>query len=320
MIRKTPRELLDKGLIDRDQFEKIDLIVSGKIRSVFYELRSLLYLGILLFTTGVGILIYENIGDLGHLISVILLFALTCTCFWYVFKKGPPYAHGEVKQPTPYFDYIVLLGSLLLISVIGYLQFLYEIFEQAPGLISLLTAAFFFAIAYRFDHAGVLSLAITALASFFSISLSFQHWQTGDFFTMSNLYLTAIVFGVVVGTIALILDRNAIKPHFTFTYLNFCTLIFFAGAIAGLFEDEWYGIYLLVIYAGCVFAFYMARWKRSFLFLLYAFVSAYIGTTYLLAETILNEGIELWFIYSLMSCGGFIYFIIKYKNHFKQQS
>jgi hypothetical protein len=320
MIRKTPRELLDKGLIDQEQFRTIDPIVSGKIISVFYELRSLLYLGILLFTAGVGILIYENIGDVGHIVSLTALFVLTCACFWYAFKKGPPYDNGEVKQPTPYSDYIVLLGSLLVISVLGYLQFLYEIFASAPGLITLLTAAFFFAIAYRFDHTGVLSLAITALASFFSISLSIQHWQQGDLFTNANLYLTAIVFGVVVATVAMILDRNGIKSHFTFTYLNFCTLIFFAGAIAGLFEDEWYGIYLLVIYAGCAFAFYMARWKKSFLFLLYAFVSAYIGTTYLLAETILKEGIELWFIYSLMSCGGFIYFIIKYKNYFKQRS
>jgi uncharacterized membrane protein YfcA len=64
----------------------------------------------------------------------------------------------------------------------------------------------------------------------------------------------------------------------------------------------------------------MARWKKSFLFMLYAFVSAYIGTTFLLAETIMEDAIELWFLYSIISCGGFIYFIVKYRTHFKQSS
>src|SRR6476659_7332271 len=121
MTQQTPKELFGKGIITEEQFNKIDLITSGKIVSVFYELRSLLYLGVLLFTTGAGILIYQNIGELGHLLSIIALTLLTAACFWHVFMKGAPYSNSEVKGPTPYFDYIVLLGSLLFISVLGYL-------------------------------------------------------------------------------------------------------------------------------------------------------------------------------------------------------
>jgi hypothetical protein len=320
MTQQTPKELFDKGLITEDQYSKIEVITSGKIVSVFYELRSLLYLGVLLFTTGAGILIYKNIGDLGHLVSVILLIALTVVCFWYVFKQAPPYTHQAVKSPTPYFDYIVLLGALLFISVIGYLEFLFDIVEEKPGLITLTTSLFFFYIAYRFDHIGVLSLAVTALASFWSISVSPQHWYSGNFFDGDDLHRTAIIFSIVVGASALFLEKKQIKPHFTFTYLNFCSLIFFVATIAGMFiEEQWYLIYLVLIYAGCAFAYYMARWKKSFLFLLYAFLAAYIGTTYLLAQTILVEA-GLWFFYSMASCGGFIYFIIRFRNYFKQHS
>ncbi|MES1221265.1 MAG: DUF2157 domain-containing protein, partial [Bacteroidota bacterium] len=67
MIKGLPKELLDKNLITADQFNKIDPVVSGKIVSVFYELRTLLYLGVMLLATGLGILIYQNIGGLGHL-------------------------------------------------------------------------------------------------------------------------------------------------------------------------------------------------------------------------------------------------------------
>ncbi|HEY6438158.1 MAG TPA: hypothetical protein VIY47_16320, partial [Ignavibacteriaceae bacterium] len=108
---------------------------------------------------------------------------------------------------------------------------------------------------------------------------------------------------------------------FTFTYLNFCMLIFFVATVAGLFiEEDVYIIYLALIYGGCVFTWYMARWKKSFLFMLYAFVAGYIGTTFLLFDTIFSEAYFLWFYYSILSCGGFIYFIIKYKNYFARES
>lgn len=320
MIQESPKELFQKGFITEAQYEKIDHITSGKVVSVFYELRSLLYLGVLLFTTGMGILIYENIGDIGHMVSIVALCILTMVCFWYAVKNSSAYSNEQVTSPNPYFDYIVLLGSLLFISVQGYLQFQYGLLDENLGFSTLITATFFFFIAYRFDHLGVLSLAITALASFWSISISPQKWYSGDFFFEGNLHIIAIIFSVVLGAISLSLDWKLIKRHFTFTYLNFCMLIFFAATIFGLLDEGQYGIYLVLIYVGCVFTYFMARKKKSFLFLLYAFIAGYIGTTFLLFDTILSEAYVLWFYYSILSCGGFIYFIIKYKNYFSRQS
>jgi hypothetical protein len=317
MTRHTPNELLEKGLITPEQFQKIEPIVSGKIVSVFYELRTLLYLGVMLFTTGAGILVYQNIGSIGHIISIIAITVLMLVCFWYVYKNEVGYSHEAVQTPTPYYDYVLLLGCLLFVSIQGYLQFQYGFLDDNLGWSTLVTAVVFFYAAYRFDHVGVLSLAITALASFWSISVSPQKWYSGDFFSGSNLYNTAVIFSIVVGGIAFFLDKKEIKRHFTFTYLNFCMLIFFVGAVTGMFNEYWF-LYVLLIYSGCAFAFYMARWRRSFLFLLYAFLSGYIATTYLLFETIFNSVPEGWFYYSLLSCVGFVYFIIKYKTFFKQ--
>src|SRR6478609_10411738 len=224
MTQQTPKELFDKSIITEEQFNKIDLITSGKIVSVFYELRSLLYLGVMLFTAGAGILIYQNIGELGHIAAIIALCVLTLVCFWYAIKEGAEYSNGPIKAPTPYYDYVLLLGCLLFISVQGYLQFQFGILDDNLGWSTLITAALFFYFAYRFDHVGVLSLAITALASFWSINVSPQKWHSGDFFSGSNLYNTAIIFSIVVGGIAFFLDHREIKKHFTFTYLNFCML------------------------------------------------------------------------------------------------
>lgn len=320
MNKEIPADLYEKGLITKDQFEVINPILTGKIISVFYELRTLLYLGVMLFTGGVGILIYENIGDIGHLISIIILSILTVICFWYVFKNGGNYSSERIKAPTPYFDYIVLLGSLLFISVQGYLQFQFGLLNDNLGWSTLITAAFFFFIAYQFDNLGILSLGITALASFWSISISPQKWYSNSFFETANLHITAIIFGSVVASIAMALDWKGIKKHFTFTYINFCSLIFFVGSIAGLFMDGNYFIYLLLIYIGCAFAIYYAKKERSFLFLLYAFVCAYIGTTYLLADLVFTDVPELLFYYSIASCGGFIYFILTYRNYFTREA
>ncbi|MCB0489268.1 MAG: DUF2157 domain-containing protein [Cyclobacteriaceae bacterium] len=315
----TLEELRDKQLVSQDQFDKFEPVISGKVVSLFYELRTLLYLGVLLFTSGVGILIYENIGELGHIISIGLLSLVTLACFWFVVSKGVPFSKDRVKPPTPYYDYIVLLGSLLFISVQGYLQFQYQILDENLGWSTLISAVIFLTVAYRYDHIGVLSLGITALGSFFSLSLSPQKWYSGEFFETANLHVTAIYFGAALCAIAMALDWKSIKKHFTFTYINFGLLVFFVGAAAGLFEGFIYGIYILLIYGGCAFAVFYANRERSFLFLLYAFVFAYIATTYFLADLVFSDAPELIFYYSIISCGGFVYFIISYKKFFKRK-
>jgi hypothetical protein len=311
------RELREKGLITEHQYSTIEPIATRKVLSVFYELRILLYLGVMLFTTGVGILIYQNIGDMGHILAVISLFILTGVCFWYAFRYAPGYSNEKTKAPTPYFDYVVLLGSLLFISALTYLQIQYELFDDGLGATTLVTAAFFFYAAYRFDHPGVLSLAITALASFWGISVSPQKWYSSDFFSEGELYNIALVFGAVLATVAVVLDRRDVKRHFTFTYMNFSALIFLTGALTGVFVNADYnGLYLLLLYAGCGVVVYSGHRRKSFLFLLYAFVYAYIGTTYMLIDLI--QEFILWLFYLFASCGGFIFFIIQYKNYFKR--
>lgn len=312
------QELRKRNLLTEEQLQQLEKIETGKIFSVYYELRTVLYLGVLLFTTGVGILIYQNIGELGHVLSIISLFLLTGVCAVYAFRKAPPFTTAKSVTPNPYFDYVVLLGSLLFISGLGYLQFQYGIFSESMGEVTLVTAVFLFAAAYRFDHLGVLSLAITAFGSFWGISLSPQKWSSGHFFDDSHLHITAIFFGAGLAAVAWWLDRKTVKSHFTFTYLNFAALTFLTGALAGIFiNDESYGVFLVTLLAGCGLAAYYGQKQKSFLFLLYAFVFGYIGISYFLADTILDDA-GIWFLYLLASCGGFIAFIIRFKSYFKR--
>lgn len=321
MPGKFHKELFERNLLTQEQHDHVEDIAMRRIVSLYFDLRMLLYAGVLLFSTGIGILIYKNIGEIGHLVAIGALMILTAACFVYMFRKGPRYHHQEVEGPTPFFEYVVLLGSLLLITVQGYLQFKYELLTENLGISTLISAAVFFVVAYRFDHLGVLSLGITALASFFSITLSPTKWYSGDFLEGQHLYLTAIFFGTGLALAALFLERKNIKAHFTFTYLNFALLIFFAGTLSGMLIEEGRMIwYLLLVYAGVVFAWFSARRRRSFLFLLYASVAGYMATTYLLSETVMRNAEVLWFYYSILSCGGFVYFIVKYRNYFSRNA
>lgn len=312
MHRETLESLQTQGLLTEEQFEKLEAIRSRKIFSVFYELRTLLYLGVMLFTTGIGLLIYLNIGQLGHILAVCAIGALCVASLVYCFIKGKPFSVHKVEAPNPYFDYVLLLGALLLAGFLGYLEFLFEVLQQFPRLAALVTAFVYMTLAYRFDHLGVLSLGITALASFFGLTITFP-----DFDSLGNLYNIGIAFSVGLAIVALGLEMKGIKKHFAFTYLNFGLLIFFICAFAGMFE---YGnpmwVYLLLTYAGLAASFYLARKFQSFLFFLYGVVAAYSCTTGFLIESTSWE--VFWLYYFLFSCGGFIWFIIKFKNYFKQ--
>jgi len=311
-------ELHSKKLITEEQYASLEAILTKKVFSVYYELRVILYLGVLLFTTGIGFLIYQNIGELGHLLSIIVLSILTIVCFLFSFLKSKPYSNQKTEVGIPYYDYVVLMGCLLLISVLGYLQFQYGIFDEYLELSTLFTAFIFFFAAYRFDHLGVLSLAITALTSFWGLSVSPQKWYSGSFIDEANLHNTALIFGAALTAVAMLLDRKNIKQHFTFTYVNMSSLIFLTGALTGMFisYDSYFG-YLLLLFVGCAFAVYFANLRKSFLFLLYAFVFGYTGITYFLTDYVLDDEF-IWFFYLIASCGGFIYFIIKYRNYFKR--
>lgn len=313
MNERILAELKEKGLIQDDQFIKLESIITRKAFSVFYELRTLLYLGVMLFTTGVGFLIYQNIGQLGHILAIISLSILSIACFVYSFLKGPPFTAKKAQSPNPYFDYVLLLGCLLFVSVFGYLQFQFGFLENYARITSLITSVLFAFCAYRFDHLGVLSLAITSLASFFGIVVSFTGLDSFEYLSNVGLF-----FSVFLAGISIILERQKIKEHFTFTYLNFSALIYFLSCMAGLFGNHYfYWPYLLATYAGVVAAIYLANWKKSFMFLLYAVIAGYIATTYALADNT-RWDVEPWLLYMIVSCGGFIYFIVKYRNYFKR--
>ena len=58
---QATKSLLDKNLITENQYQEINAYRNLNIFSLNAELKLFLYLSVLLFTSGIGILIYNNI-------------------------------------------------------------------------------------------------------------------------------------------------------------------------------------------------------------------------------------------------------------------
>ena len=69
-------ELHAEGLISDASLEMIRQ--KQDLFSVHWEVKTLLYLGVLLLTSGLGLLIYKNIDTIGH--QAVLLIALEPVC------------------------------------------------------------------------------------------------------------------------------------------------------------------------------------------------------------------------------------------------
>ena len=107
------------GAISGAQYEVLSALVRKDRFSVFVELNTTLYLGVLAFVAGVGWTIETHFASLG---DAAILSALTLTfCFsiYYCFSRGLPYSNRRVEPSGFAFDYVLYLGCLVFAIELG---------------------------------------------------------------------------------------------------------------------------------------------------------------------------------------------------------
>ncbi len=317
-MKKLHEELLHEKLINNQSFKKIDAIVSRKIISLYFELRVVLYLGIMLFTGSIGYIVYQNMSNIGHLAMMLLMLLGIGVGAYFIQQKSKPYANEQVKVDAMYFDYLVVLICLLIISLFTYIQVYFELVELLIQWTSIVTAVIFMHAAYRYDNKIVLSLGITAFAAAFGLTISPVDWVNGNWQEGVQLYLISIVVGSILLVISQALDYKQIKKHFTFTYQNFGWLLFYFGGLALVLDGSKNQVIaaVLLLISLSVSIFYWRR--RSFLFFIYSSLTAYILVTYLLLSIDLNEDtlFDIAIFYFPITCIAGVILLIKNKSHF----
>lgn len=321
MISESNQLVLD-NIINTEEEQKINDFEKNKPMSIHWELRTILYLGVLLFTTGIGILIYKNIETIGHQAIIAIITGLTGGCFYYVFKNKLPYSNLQGKHSSPFFDYIVLLGCLLFAVLIGYLQFQYSVFGLHYGLVTLIPALVFLTSAYLFDHKGVLSLAISGLAAWAGLSTQpTQLLYQNDFSSLTIIY-TSIAMGLMLGLTGFFSEQKNIKAHFAFSYNNFALNLIAIASLFALFDFPLKLLSFIFLIAICYYYFKYAVKKQSFLFLVLSIIYSYIALSYVVFSTLgkiqVGEAIfMLGFLYVMLSCAGIVMFFLYYKRILK---
>lgn len=312
--KKYLEALVRDGFITSDDETKVNNWFKERPFSLHWELRIILYLGVVLFATGAGMLIYEHIDTIGHTVLIGIIAIAVIACYGYCFKNGKPFSSEKTEQPGHIFDYILLLGSMLFLALEGYLQFQYQLFGNSYEIAALIPALLFFFLAYRFDHLGVLSMAITALASFAGIALSFNFISL-ELYSGQSLIYTGIAFAATILIAGFLSSKHDFKKHFTFTYYNFGFHTFALAALGGCFSLLPSIVYLVILLSGAALMIRYAIRTQSFYFLLISVIYGYIGITWAIFRfEFASIGMLYYFV---VSCVGVIYFFMNYKKILK---
>lgn len=309
------QRLRDAGVLSPPQAEHLALTEQTRPLSLQAELRTALYLGVTALSGGVGVLIYQHLDTIGHQVITASILALLLGCFGYVWRQRRPYADGFVRSTSPLPDYALLLGCLLFLTLEGFVQAQYTFFGTRYGLATMVPAVLFLALAYRFDHRGVLAMGLTALASWVGLVVAPLDVLTENALTEGSVRNTALVFGIGVTGAALALERLGIKPHFTFTHLLLAGNLSAIAALFGWFGETLPYPYLPLVLGWCAVFGWYARRAKSFFFLLLAAVYAYVALTYLFFRILPEDFVVgLAVYYFVLSCGGVVWLLFGYKR------
>ena len=323
MELKIFEKLFQQELISETEFAKVKTEMQQPV-SVHWDMRSLLYLGIVLLTTGLGIVVYKNIDTIGHDVIIVIIAVACAACFAYCIRNAKGYAHAKIESPNIWFDYVLLLGCLLLLTFIAYIQFQYNLFGNRLGMATFIPMVILFICAYYFDHLGVLSLAITNLAAWAGINATPMALIESNDFNDEQIIYTALVLGAVLVAISFATNMKKIKDHFSFTYKNFGAHILFVACLAAMFHFEnIYFVWFIVLCGICFFFFKNAVKENSFYFLVITLLYGYIGVSFVVIKLLFLIGgdmgsIYLGLLYFILSGIGFIRLMIHYNKTFKK--
>ncbi|RPE07979.1 DUF2157 domain-containing protein [Chitinophaga lutea] len=286
MNRQLFEKLAEEDRLSPSSMEKIRAVTASTLFSVHWELKTILYLGVLLLSGGLGILIYKNIDTIGHQAILALIAVLCAGCFYYSNRHKLPFSRQKVPAANAFADYTVLLGCLLFITFITYLQAQYNVFGTRYGSATFIPMLVLFFSAYYFDHLGVLSMAITNFAAWAGIAITpFEILSRNDFSSDRIIY-TGLAIGVVLIVAGILSTAKDFKQHFSFAYHNFGTHILLIACLSAMFVLPDFMLWFIVLGACCAGIYYTAMQARSFYFVVIVVLYAYTGLSYVVIRGI----------------------------------
>jgi hypothetical protein len=274
----------EQGAISPKQHAYLAGLSRREPLSLFLELNLLLYAGVLTFVAGLGWTVHTWSQQIGDVLVLTVLSAILAACFWYCFSRALVWSPAETPAPNPIFDYVLYLGSLVWCIELAYLENRFHVLSGQWDLYLLVTAGFFFFLAYRFDNRFVLSLALSSLAGWFGLTIS--HWPSHQDAAYRQY---ALLYCLLVGVGGMLLQRRGLKAHFFGTYLNIVANVLFWALLSGVFDRQGYGLWFLALLIACSASLAWGLTRRQFAFVAYAAVYGYIGVSSMFLRAVTDD-------------------------------
>ncbi len=293
-MREALDDLERSGVLAPGQAALLRRVYGRELFSVHWELRVLLYAGILTLTTGLGLLVRKHFASVGELALLAALGLGCAACFAWCLRRGAGFSREQVPAPDAAHDYVLLLGCLLLGTLQGYLELRYQVLARHWSGWLLGSGLFYLVCAHYFDNRLVLSLALSTLGAWLGVEASLLAADRWDAAVRAN----ALAFGGAVVLAGAVQARAGWKRHFLAVHLHLGVNVLLAALVSGVEDRAGGAPHLLGLLAAAAGSALYAQRSRRFVFLLYAVLYAYVGVTVFVLERARwdAEGVLLYFL------------------------
>ena len=280
--------LREKGVLGDPPASHFLRVARGDLVSVRLEIRTLLYLGVLLLTTGVGLFLKLNHDRIGPAVIAAGLGLAAAACFVQVFRRAAPFTWGRAADPGVAFDYVLLLGLLLVASDLAYVEVQFRVFGPDWPYHLLVVSLLCLVAAFRWDSAVALGLALTSFAAWRGVAVNVLRGALGPGRPEETRW-NAIVCGLLFVSLGVALVRVGKKPHFEEVWVNFGLLLLLGGLLSGVFGDpSHWGLWLAALAAVSAVDVWRAFRAGKTLYFAEGVTAAYLGSLRLLFEAFRN--------------------------------
>ena len=303
-----------EGTLSSEQAALFNRVARRELVSVRVEIRALLYLGVLLLTSGVGIFVVEHHADIGRWVIAGSIAVASTACLVWVIRSAPPFSWGEVESPSVAFDYVLLLGLLLFASDLAYVEAQFTLLGPRWVHHLLVVASVYVVAAYRWDSRVVLSLGLSTLAAWRGVSVSVMARSLGS--DAGDLRVNAVVLGllyVIAAVLSVRLDR---KAHFEEIFGNAGLLLLFGGLVSGvMLSDLGWGTWLVALLVLAAVVMWISSRVGRAAYFAQSVLAAYVGLVRLLIAAFPDEstGVPL-LLAALLGVGALVVIFAAYKR------
>jgi hypothetical protein len=307
-IAAALRRLVRERVMTPDQAAPLMREARGELVSVREELRALLYAGVLLVVTGVGLLVKQNLDRIGPATIAIAIGVAALACLGWVARVAEPFSWGERPPSHVAFDYVLLLGIMLAGADLAYVEAKFTPLGDNWPWHLLVVSAFTASLAARFDSRVAWSLGLSTFAAWAGINVRHLLELGGRFLSDPAVLGSWLACGILFVVVAGELRRRDWKAHFAPVTLHLGWLLVLValanGAVWEWYESPW-AVWAAVLLAVSGSLAIRAHQTRRFVLFAMAALGVYVAISafvvYLVEEVIGDPSgltLLLWFIIS----------------------